>query len=128
MPVPHTVVRSKGDSWERDRAREVRKQQTPAEPRLWGALRRGVRGAHFRRQQVVEGFIVDFYCHQAALIVEIDGSVPGAQRDADAYRDAVLQGWGFTVLRFSNDDVMERLPAALLRIRQALKAAPDTCS
>ena len=128
MPVPHTVARSKGDIWKRDRARQLRKTQTPAEARLWGAVRNNRLGARFRRQQVVEGFIVDFYCHEAAVIVEIDGPVHGEQCDADGYRDAVLGGWGFTVLRFSNDDLMDRLPAALARIRQAIKAAPDTCS
>ena len=127
-PVRRTVVRGGGRSGTGERARELRRTQTPTEARLWAVLRDERQGTHFRRQQVVEGFIVDFYCHDAGLIVEVDGAIHAQQREADAYRDAVLAGWGFTVLRLSNEDVTDNLPGALARIRQAIKAAADTCS
>ena len=127
-PVQQTLVRGGGRSGTGERARQLRRAQTPAEARLWAVLRRDWQGSHFRRQQVVEGFIVDFYCHEAALVVEVDGPVHRAQADADAYRDAVLMGWGYTVIRLTNEDVTDHLPDALARIRHAIKSASDTCS
>ena len=79
-------------------------------------------GFHFRRQQVIEGFIVDFYCHQAGLVIEVDGPIHAAQPEADAEREAVLRGRGFTVLRFSNREVMNRIQSVLSTIRQTLRA------
>ena len=64
------------------RAKELRRNPTPAERLLWAHLRRNqLGGYHFRRQQVISGFIVDFYCHRAAVAIEIDGAVsPAAAR------------------------------------------------
>jgi very-short-patch-repair endonuclease len=129
MPaVQHTVERGRSRNDNGERARQLRRAQTPAESRLWAVLRREWQGSHFRRQQVVEGFIVDFYCHEAALVVELDGAIHRQQSDEDAHRDAVLMGWGYTVIRLTNEDVTDHLPDALARIRQAIRSASDTCS
>ncbi|MBK9210147.1 MAG: DUF559 domain-containing protein [Anaerolineales bacterium] len=56
-----------------ERARELRRDMTPAEKILWEELRRNKLGVHFRRQQVIERFIADFYCHSASLVIEVDG-------------------------------------------------------
>ncbi len=58
------------------RAKELRRNMTPAERRIWKHLRANqLDGWHFRRQQIIDGFIVDFYCHKAKLVIEIDGPI-----------------------------------------------------
>ncbi len=90
---------------------------TPAERLLWQALRRNAaNGLHFRRQQVIAGFIADFYCHAAALIVEVDGSVHETQTESDAERDAILSSLDLRVLRISNDELMSDLPGVVRKI------------
>ena len=69
------------------RAKELRRDMTPAEKILWQELRANKLGVHFRRQQVIEGFIVDFYCHKAALVVEVDGDIHDLQQEEDARRE-----------------------------------------
>jgi very-short-patch-repair endonuclease len=71
-----------------------RREMTPAEKMLWKELRGNKLGVHFRRQQVIAGFIVDFYCHKAGLVIELDGSVHDEQIEEDAQRDKVLKEMG----------------------------------
>jgi very-short-patch-repair endonuclease len=105
------------------RARDLRRNMTPAERVLWQRLRANrLDGFHFRRQQVIDGFIVDFYCHEAGLVVEVDGPVHVVQQEADAERESVLRGRGLTVLRFSNREVMNRIQTVIQTIRQTLRA------
>ena len=74
-----------------ERARALRQTMTPAEKRLWQQLRaHRFDGMHWRRQQVIAGFIVDFYCAAAHLVVELDGPIHAAQVDYDMARDQVL--------------------------------------
>ena len=73
--MPRNIVRGQTVDPERiRRARELRKNQTPEEKILWQELRGGRPGVHFRRQQIIAGYIADFYCHSAAVLVELDGS------------------------------------------------------
>src|SRR4051812_32465112 len=93
---------------------------TPQEQRLWECLRgKRLGGFHFRRQQPIDGFIVDFYCHAAGLVVEVDGPVHADQVEADAERDHHLTTRGFLVLRVTNDEVSTQLPGVLERIARA---------
>lgn len=89
-----------------ERAKELRRKQTSAEAFLWKMLRNGaIKNAKFRRQHPIGPFITDFYCHEAKLVIELDGSVhdlPTA-KEKDAQRQSYLEGRGLTVLRFSND-------------------------
>jgi very-short-patch-repair endonuclease len=75
-----------------------------------------LKGLHFRRQQVVDGFIVDFYCHAASLIVEVDGLIHEQQADADAQRDQILSARGFRILRISNEEIHSSQSEVLRRI------------
>ena len=93
----------------RRNARKMRKQMTDAELKLWNELRaHRLVGLGFRRQLPIAGYIVDFACPTHQLIVEIDGSQHGSAdvAEADALRTAKLQGLGWTILRFWNDDVV----------------------
>lgn len=97
------IVRGRHASEKQDLARQMRREMTPAEAHLWQHLRAGhLGGLHFRRQQVIDGFIADFYCHAARLVVELDGGVHQDTADYDRERDALLAARGLRVLRFSN--------------------------
>ena len=99
------------------RAKELRRQMTPAERRLWERLRANrLGGLQFRRQQVIDGFIVDFYCHAAAVVVEVDGPVHEDRADYDAERDRILTARGLRVVRFTNEQVDRSLADVLRRI------------
>ena len=103
------------------RARELREQQTPVEQILWSCLRgRRLSGAKFRRQHTIGRFIADFYCHEAQLVIELDGALHEHQTEQDAERDAWMQANGFTVLRFPNASVLDDLPAVLTEIDKHL--------
>lgn len=105
-----------------ERSRELRREMTEAEKALWQALRaHRAEGLRFRRQQVIDGFIVDFYCHAADLVVEVDGSVHADPADYDRERDELLATRGLRVLRVANEDVQHDLPAVLRRILSAAR-------
>ncbi len=88
------------------RARELRREMTPEEGLLWSALRTNqLGGLHFRRQQIIDGFIVDFYCHRAWLVIEVDGGVHHERAAYDAERDQILSARGLHVLRVTNDEI-----------------------
>jgi len=94
---------------------------TPAERRLWAAIRRNaVDGFHFRRQQVIEGYVVDFYCASAKLAIELDGGVHDEQWKYDESRDKAISRSGVRVLRIPNEAMLD-VEAALEHIRQALR-------
>ena len=63
-------------------------------------------GVRFRRQQIIQGFIVDFYCHKSALVIEVDGDVHDLQQEEDARREKVLTEMGLRIVRFRNDEVV----------------------
>ncbi len=102
------------------RAKALRHHMTPAEKCLWEALRRNqLDGFHFRRQQVIDGYIVDFYCHAKGLIVEVDGPIHDQQIEYDAERTDALIARGLRVLRFRNEEIMQNLEGVLDQIRNA---------
>ena len=104
-------------------ARQMRREITRAESILWMRLRRSGLGVNFRRQQVIEGFIADFYCHSAALVIEADG--PGHNFEYDAERDRIFTERGIRVLRFQNQDIFEKIGFVLSRIRQHIEKQAD---
>ena len=100
-------------------ARQMRREMTPCEAKLWERLRRNSLGVNFRRQQIIAGFIADFYCHQAALVVEVDGSVHDAEYDTE--RDRIFADHHIVTLRFSNRQVEEKIGVVLYEIRRCVK-------
>jgi very-short-patch-repair endonuclease len=98
----------------RDRARELRRTQTPAEKRLWANLRdRQLGGFKFRRQYPIGRFVVDFYCASRRLVIEVDGDSHAEQVAYDSARSEWLGGRGYRVVRFSNREVDRELDAVL---------------
>lgn len=90
MPIKNIITNQKVAKAKLDRAKELRREMTPAEKTLWEELRANKLGVHFRRQQVIQGFIVDFYCHKAALVIEVDGDIHDLQQEEDERREKAL--------------------------------------
>ena len=89
-------------------ARRLRRESTASERSAWSILRRrAINGWHFRRQQVVEGFIVDFFCARLRLVIELDGAIHDEEdrRRLDVLRDEKLRSLGLTVVRIRNEEV-----------------------
>ena len=108
------------------RARKFRREPTPSERLLWRRLRgRRLGGFKWRRQQVVDGFSVDFYCDASGLVIELDGPVHDEQMEVDELRDRNLQARGLRVLRFRNKEVERHTSAVLQRILAACRASGD---
>jgi very-short-patch-repair endonuclease len=107
--------------------RRLRRTMTRAERILWQALRRNqVAGSHFRRQQLIDGYIADFYCHRAGLVIEVDGASHLGREDYDKARDEAFAARGLRVLRISNARVESDLEAVLEEIRTSLTATPPS--
>ena|SRR5213080_1523334 len=107
-----------------DMVRDLRKQQTSAERVMWQLLRnRQILGFKFRRQHQFGDYIADFYCHEARLVVECDGSVhsPNEQWHHDQNRDAYLIGQGLRVLRFANEQILNDTQKVLAEITKCLR-------
>ena len=103
-------------------ARELRKNQTKEEALLWyNFLRKAP--ARFHRQYVIGNYIVDFYCHQAKLVVELDGSqhYDPVDMEKDKIRDTYMKAQGLKVLRFTNLDITQRFQAVCEMIDQAIR-------
>lgn len=101
----------------RDRARELRRNSTPAERKLWEALRYDrCQGLRFLRQQVIGPYIVDFYCAKARLVIEVDGSIhelPDIHLQDTLRQHGLEQEHGLRVLRLSNETVLSSTPDQL---------------
>ncbi len=104
-------------------APEMRHPQTPAEATLWRALRDRRVKYKFRRQHPIDNFIIDFYCAQARLCIEIDGDSHLAvdRKEYDAARTVYLEERGYQVIRFTNNDVRYNLEAVVAAIVRAIE-------
>src|SRR5690606_24608967 len=103
---------------------DLRKKMTPAEAFLWNVLKENkFENRKFRRQHSIKNYIVDFYCAQDRIIIELDGEVHfnAFTEDNDRKRDEVLHEMGFKVLRFENKMVFDNLQSVLQEIRENLK-------
>ncbi|HTO31308.1 MAG TPA: DUF559 domain-containing protein [Pararhizobium sp.] len=105
----------------RSRARNMRADSTLAENLLWQVLRnRQLEGFKFKRQVPLNGYILDFVCFEAKLIIEVDG-FQHAESVGDRVRDALFRNEGFRILRFWNEDVVKNLDGVCLTILSELR-------
>ncbi len=105
-------------------AQNLRNRQTKAEEILWEQLRKKqLLGFKFRRQHPLNNFVADFYCHQAKLVIEVDGGYHNEkeQQTYDAERDRIMRELGIEVMRFKNEEVNNGLDVVLERIRGYLE-------
>lgn len=104
-------------------ARSLRRKSTDVEARVWARLRnRQIEGAKFVRQLPIGPYVADFVCRAARLAIELDGG-QHADSAADAERTRVIEAYGYVVLRFWNNDVVENLDGVLEEIRRTLRLA-----
>ena len=102
-------------------ARRMRGEATRAEATLWARLRgRQLDGRRFRRQHAIDRFIVDFYCAERQLVVELDGDGHRERAEYDRLRDRQLRALGLCVLRLTNEQVLSDTETALTLISRAL--------
>jgi very-short-patch-repair endonuclease len=105
----------------REHRKELRKNQTPEEGKLWGYLRRNQLGVKFRRQHSIGGYIVDFYCSDRKLVIEIDGEIHKKNMEYDEIRNIFLKELGFKILRLSNLDVNDGVNMVLMKIKEEIE-------
>ena len=100
----------------KDLARQLRKNSTLAEVLLWQNIKGKSYGYEFHRQIPIDEFIVDFYCHELRLAIEIDGNTHDYNYNKDEERQKILEGFGISFLRFSNRDVKRNINDVLRAI------------
>jgi very-short-patch-repair endonuclease len=106
-----------------DFAKVLRKKMTKSEKILWQVLRRkNIRGVKFRRQHPIEYYVADFYCHEARLVVEVDGPIHKRKDriEHDLNRTAELDRLGIKVIRFTNEQVKTQLNNVMKTIREEI--------
>lgn len=92
----------------------LRKRMTNCEIMLWEKLKgKQIMGLRFRSQHPIDIFIADFYCHEARLVVEIDGKVHEGQIEYDDGREAEIEKYGIKVIRFTNDEVINDIDSVV---------------
>ena len=103
-------------------ARENRKNMTLSETVLWEQLRQLPSTFHFRRQHIIGDYIVDFICLEQSLIIEVDGGYHSEPRqiEDDIFRTEKLNKYGFTVLRFKNEQITDNLNEVMRIIKEIL--------
>ncbi len=101
-------------------AEQLRKNMTLAEKLLWERLNKNQLGVRFKAQHPMDMFIVDFYCHKYKLIIEVDGEIHLNQKDYDEGRTAELNRFDLTVIRFTNEDVVNEIEKVVSEIKMYL--------
>ena len=104
-------------------ARELRHAETEAEKKLWALLRnRQLKGKKFRRQHAFADYVLDFYCHECKLAVELDGNIHKEKenQEYDTARTNLLNEYGITVIRFWNNEVLNEPEKVLEKIGACL--------
>jgi len=105
-------------------SRSLRRKATPQEIKLWARIKdRNFHNLKFRRQHIIDKYIVDFVCLENKLVIELDGCQHKRAKDTkyDAKRNDYLENLGFTVLRFWNNEVDDNLGGVFLKIEEKIK-------
>lgn len=105
----------------KSKAKELRKNSTSAEKKLWQLLKRGqINGLHFRRQHPYGIYILDFFCFKANLAIEVDGPIHMQKKEYDYERTKFIESTGVEVLRFRNEEVENSIEQVIKAIHDAL--------
>ncbi|WP_417611500.1 endonuclease domain-containing protein [Owenweeksia hongkongensis] len=117
MPKSNMHHKAEGDTFKF--ARMLRQEFTEAEDKLWQKVRGRRLGAKFRRQHPIDKFIVDFYCFDKKLIIEVDGGIhlTPEVKENDKQRQTLIESLGYRFLRFTNNEVMNDIDLVLERIK-----------
>jgi very-short-patch-repair endonuclease len=109
-----------------EKARELRKELTPTERKLWVYLRGDNLGVNFRRQHAIGNYITDFCSPKAKLIIELDGSQHLDQEEYDEERTKYFQSLGYRVIRFWNNQITNEIENVILVIMDAIHPHPSS--
>ena len=104
-----------------EKAKDLRKDMTPAELKLWKYIKNNqILGLRFRRQHPIDIFIADFYCHQIKLVIELDGEIHNnnENREYDENRTAELERLGIKVIRFNNHEIMDNIEKVVEQLKK----------
>jgi very-short-patch-repair endonuclease len=104
-----------------DLAKKLRQKMTPSEKALWQRLKsQKIDGYKFRRQHPIKYYIADFYCHEARLVIEVDGPIHDRidQREHDLQRSGIIEDFGIMILRFTNDEIKYHINTVLKEIKE----------
>jgi very-short-patch-repair endonuclease len=104
------------------RSRNLRNESTLCESLLWNKLKNRAIGFEFLRQKPIDNYILDFYCKELNLAVEIDGLIHEKQVEEDKFRQGQLEALGITFLRFSNNQIKNDLYNVVRRIKRTAKS------
>ena len=104
-----------------EKAKELRDNMTVAEQLLWQRLKRNQLSHRFKPQHPIDIFIADFYCHELKLVIEVDGSIHDQQKEYDSGRTEELENNNITVIRFSNDEVINDIENVMARIKNKIE-------
>lgn len=106
-----------------DRAKALRKNMTPSEKKMWYKVlfNKQFENLRWLRQRPIDNFIVDFYCAELKLIVEIDGDSHEDRTEYDADRTTILEGYGLTVVRFTNCDVLNNIQGVCTHLHNVVE-------
>jgi very-short-patch-repair endonuclease len=105
----------------KERAKHMRNNSSQAEVALWAALKNKQLGIRFVRQRMIQNYIVDFYCKELQLAIEIDDKSHDMKYEYDNKRTAELNTLGVTVIRFSNEDVLKNREGVVESIKKYIK-------
>jgi very-short-patch-repair endonuclease len=106
-------------------ARKNRKNETEAEEKLWNeVLRRKQTGYKFVRQKPIDRFVVDFYCSELSLVIEVDGSSHNKKLERDKSRDNFLKVCGIKTIRFTNEEILSEIEKVKSNLINKLKSCP----
>jgi len=102
-------------------ARQLRKDQTKAEKIVWEQIRnRRFKGLKFRRQHVIEGFVLDFYCPEIKFGIEVDGGIHRKRKDYDKLRQQVIESEDITMIRITNKELKERNRSIIDKLKETI--------
>jgi very-short-patch-repair endonuclease len=108
----------------KERARELRNNPTPAESRLWQFIKgKRIMGFDFHRQKPLDSYIVDFYCYELPLIIEIDSEIHNHDEQIikDQIRSEILEDYRLTIIRFTNDEVLNNTTEVLHQLKNWIR-------
>ena len=107
-------------------AKRLRNNATDVERKLWQHLRGSqLNGLKFSRQMPIAGYVCDFLCRSARLVIELDGGQHGLQVEKDEARTRRIEAEGYRVIRFWNNDVNDALDGVLIQIAEALAESAE---
>jgi very-short-patch-repair endonuclease len=114
------------------KARKLRRNMTLAEKKIWYELlaRDNLNGFRFLRQKPIDQYIVDFYCNELKLVIEIDGEshLAAGAREYDEHRTKVLNGYGIEVIRYTNEEILNHLDEVEKDLKEKVKLRGDKLS